>query len=57
MHGFYVEEEKHLITFDLIVDFKTKVEPEAIKDVILKEISTAYPNYQFVAILDDDYNL
>ena len=54
MHGFYVDDEINLITFDLIIDFDAnRIE---IKDKVLEEIRNKYPNYHFDVILDADYS-
>ena len=57
IHGFYVEEDKNVITFDLVIDFKTKLPPPEIKKEIIAEISSLYPEYVFLANIDDDYTL
>ena len=54
MHGFYVEEQNHIITFDLIFDLSVK-EPEKLKQEIVRQISELYPSYHFDAILDADF--
>ena len=54
MHGFYMDEDLNLITFDLIIDFDAN--RGEVKDKVLKEIQDKYPNYQFDAILDADYS-
>ena len=55
MHGFYADEEKKYVSFDLIIDFKSE-RKQQIKDEILLEMSEKYPEYQFYAILDNDYS-
>ena len=52
MHGFYVDNDINLITFDLIVDFNAN--REEVKEKVLDEIKNLYPDYQFDAILDAD---
>ncbi|MBR5503302.1 MAG: cation transporter, partial [Methanobrevibacter sp.] len=54
MHGFYIDEDINLITFDLIVDFDA--DRSDVKDKVLEEIRNKYPKYQFDAILDADYS-
>ena len=53
MHGFYVYEEKRIVTFDLIVDFDAN--REQIKEEIIKELENKYSQYQFIII--DDYDI
>lgn len=54
MHGFYIDDEIKLITFDIIVDFDAN--REKVKDKLLDEIGKSYPHYKFDAILDADYS-
>lgn len=55
MHGFYVDPDLNLITFDLIIDFEAET-PDEIKNNVLKEIRELYPSFLFDAILDKDYS-
>lgn len=55
MHGFYVNEERKSVSFDLIIDFKSE-RKQQIKDEILQGISNKYPEYHFDAILDNDFS-
>lgn len=55
MHGFYVNEEKKAVSFDLIIDFKSE-RRQQIKDEILQKISEMYPEYSFSVILDNDFS-
>lgn len=55
MHGFYVDIENKIITFDLIFDFKAE-NPTVIKDEILKVLVYKHPAYQFDIIMDNDYS-
>ena len=55
IHGFYLDEEKKLITFDLIFDFEYEKPQKKIAELIslLKE---KYPEYSFYIIQDTDYS-
>lgn len=53
MHGFYVDEEYKLISFDLIFSFD-ETEPEKIVAEIHNELKNKYPEYNFSIILDTD---
>lgn len=53
LHGFYVDESKKTISFDLIIDFKAK-EPISIKNEIVKKIKEKFPEYEYYVILDTD---
>lgn len=55
MHGFYVDDDKKSVSFDLIIDFKSE-RKQQIKDDILKGMAQAYPEYKFNAILDNDFS-
>lgn len=54
MHGFYIDDEMKLITFDIIVDFDAN--REEVKSKVLEEISGLYSDYTFDAILDADFS-
>ena len=53
MHGFYVDDKKNLVTFDVIFDFKCN-NSEEIVDTIKKELKEKYPKYDFNIIIDLD---
>lgn len=55
MHGFYADEDKNTVSFDLIIDFKSE-RKQQIKDEILQGMSETYPEYRFNAILDNDFS-
>lgn len=55
MHGFYVDEERKAVSFDLIIDFKSE-RRQQIKDEILQKMSETYPEYGFHVILDNDFS-
>lgn len=53
IHGFYVDIDTHVVTFDLVIDFKDE-KPEETKNSLIKAINKLHPDYQYYAILDDD---
>ena len=55
LHAFYVEEEKNIISFDLVFDFDEK-DPIKIKDEIVNRLKEKYSNYNYVVIIDKDYS-
>ncbi|MCM1037855.1 MAG: cation diffusion facilitator family transporter [Ruminococcus sp.] len=55
MHGFYVDSGKMEVSFDLIIDFKSKRKIQ-IRDEIIKNMSESYPQYRFHAVLDNDFS-
>lgn len=53
MHGFYIDFESKSITFDIIIDFKTKDRSELYSH-ILSEVKQAYPDFNIHITLDSD---
>ena len=53
MHGFYVDENTNVITFDLIFDFKCQNSEEVVTN-IKNELKEKYPKYDFNIIIDLD---
>lgn len=53
MHGFYVDAEKKLVSFDLILDFRAENKAEIEKDII-RRMKERFAAYEFVAVLDSD---
>lgn len=55
IHGFYLDEEKKLITFDLIFDFKFEKPQKKIAELIMT-LQKKYPEYTFYIIQDTDFS-
>ena len=55
MHGFYTDAEKMLVSFDLIIDFKSGRKDE-IRDSLIRQMKQLYPEYDFDVILDSDFS-
>lgn len=53
MHGFHVDEDRRLMTFDVVVSFDAP-DRRAEFEQIVAEVRAAYPDYQVVAALDTD---
>ena len=53
MHGFYVDTEKMLVSFDLVIDFQAE-NREEIENDILRRMKERFAEYEFIAILDSD---
>lgn len=53
LHGFYVDDEKKNMRFDIIIDYDTK-DREASFAAVLKEVEEAFPEYAVRIVLDDD---
>ena len=55
IHGFYVDEERKLITFDIIFDFKYE-KPQAKITELITTLKGKYPEYTFYVIQDTDFS-
>ncbi len=55
MHGFYLNEEKKAIRFDVIVSFDAK-DRRAVYDEICSEVAALYPDYSLEIVLDTDFS-
>ena len=55
IHGFYLDEEKKLITFDLIFDFKFENPQKKMADLV-NHLKDKYPEYTFYIIQDTDFS-
>ena len=55
IHGFYLDQEKKIISFDVIVDFKDKDSALAIKN-IQEKIQGEFPEYQITIVEDKDFS-
>ena len=53
IHGFYVDKESKLATFDIIVDFDA--DRNSVKDEVLSKIKSKYPEFNYIII--DDYDV
>jgi cation diffusion facilitator family transporter len=53
LHGFYVDEEKKRITFDVVVDFDEEDREGLIKHII-SDVKNALPEYEVAVALDSD---
>ena len=54
VHCFYVDDEKRLITFDLVFEFECENPKEVIAS-ITKELKEKYPNYDYYVVQDTDF--
>ena len=55
IHGFYLDESKRAISFDVIVDFAAP-DMEATFRAVCKQVRAAYPNYTLIITRDSDYS-
>ena len=55
MHGFYVNEEKKNVRFDLIISFDAPDRQKVYRE-ILAQVQAAYPDYTFAVVLDTDFS-
>ena len=54
IHGFFVDEQKKQIYFDLIIDFEEK-NPEKVKEKIIEKMKINFNDYEFYVVLDTDF--
>ncbi len=55
MHGFFLDEEKKIIRFDMVVSFDAPDRKELFKHVE-EDIKKEYPDYQVFGNMDSDFN-
>ena len=55
LHGFYIDDDKNLITFDLVFDFKAKEPQKTIEELTLL-LKEKYPNFNYYIIHDQDFD-
>ncbi|WP_026527852.1 cation diffusion facilitator family transporter [Butyrivibrio sp. VCD2006] len=55
IHGFYLDEVKNYIAFDMVVSFKESNKPKLLEDVI-SELKGIYPEYEFHINMDRDFS-
>ena len=55
MHGFYLEREAKVVSFDIIVDFK-EPDPKGIADAIRERLGKQFSAYRFYVNLDRDFS-
>ena len=56
LHGFFVDEEKKLCNFDLVISFDEQ-EPEQVVEKVKKAMEEKFPEYTFIVTLDNDFSL
>ena len=55
MHGFYRDAERRQVSFDLVIDYKSKRRIE-LRDAVIERMRERYEGYDFSVILDGDYS-
>ena len=53
MHGFYVDENKKRISFDIVVSFDEE-NPDGLRKKIIRRIKKDYPEYSYIVVIDTD---
>jgi len=53
MHGFYVDEKKKRISFDIVVSFDEE-NPDGLRKKIIRNIKKEYPEYSYIVVIDTD---
>ena len=54
VHGFYVDDERNVITFDLVFEFECP-NPKEVIATMTKELKEKYPNYDYYVVHDNDF--
>lgn len=52
-HGFYVDESSKTVYFDLVIDFSANA--DAISDAIVGTMKAKYPDFDYIAVVDANY--
>lgn len=55
MHGFYLNEDKKTIRFDVIISFDAKDRKKVYSEII-SELNKEYPDYQLQVVMDTDFS-
>jgi hypothetical protein len=53
IHGFYVDEEKKRITFDVVMDFEED-DREGLVQHIIGDVKKLFPEYEVIVAIDND---
>ena len=53
VHAFYADRDRHMVTFDLVVDFAAD-SPQAIAEEVTAAMKAEFPDYTFLPVLDSD---
>ncbi len=53
IHGFYMNHETHIISFDIVMDFAAK-DADAVYNEIYEKIHARYPDYELIIKIDAD---
>ena len=55
MHGFYLNDEKKTIRFDLIISFDAD-DRRKVYNEVLEDVKKAYPDYELQVVMDTDFS-
>ena len=56
LHGFYLDQEKKILNFDLVISFDDEAPLDTINE-IQKQVQMAMSDYQIIIIFDQDFSL
>lgn len=56
LHGFHVDKARHMITFDIIVDWEAANRADSIREEVMQEMQKLYPSFQVHTVVDEDYS-
>ena len=55
IHGFYLDEVKNVVAFDMVVNFKEK-DKEKLHEDVISELKALYPQYDYKVNMDRDFS-
>ena len=55
IHGFYVDEQLKIVSFDILIDFDEK-NPDGIVKEITEHIKNHHPSYEYYIVIDKDFS-
>ncbi len=53
IHGFYLDKKTSTVYFDIVLDF-SEDNPSKVRKSLMKELSSKFPNYKYIIVLDSD---
>lgn len=55
VHGFYLDDERKLMRFDVVISFNAK-DREEVCDIVVKDVQSHYKGYELTVTLDGDFS-
>ena len=54
VHGFYINREYNIVSFDIVLTFEDK-DPEGTAESVRQKVKELYPQYNYICNIDYDY--